>query len=432
MPRYNGGMSIHRSLRPGVQILSSCRFAVAGLLLWGGAGCAESTSTRAEAPPATAVPQEVEAGKPDSKVLPRRIPLVGTLFAAEEVVVSTRAAGLLRRTFVDVSDVVEPGAPLAQVETSDYEVAANQAQAALQETLARLGLEAVPDDTFDIEQVSSVRRSAAQRENARFYYHRLVQLDDGDVAKVARQEINDASTRLQVAEAEYEVARDEARALIAAARERQSLLQLARQRLANTLTVAPPLPTTLTPDSRDRWIVSQRLVTEGQYLGMAAPLYHLIVRNPLELHSRVPERYAAEVRLDQMVQVHVGGAVRAEGRISRISPMVDEVSRTFEIEATFSNHDDALKPGAFASGIIIADDATPSLCVPPQSILTSGGVSRLFVVEGDAARLRTIRTGRQMDDCVEVLSGLAADEVVVRRGAATLTDGALVSVRSAT
>jgi membrane fusion protein (multidrug efflux system) len=206
---------------------------------------------------------------------------------------------------------------------------------------------------------------------------------------------------------------------------------MSRQRHANTLTVAPPLPTTLGEESADEWVVSTRMVTEGQYLSIADRLYHLMIRNPLKLRSRVPERYVGQVTLGQHVAVEVMGAVgKAAGKIRRISPAVDPLSRTFEIEALIANEADDLKPGAFAKGNIIADNLAAVVCAPPEAIVMIGGVARLYVLEEGKARERDIQTGRQTDDCTEIVSGVLEGADVIMHGGVAMKDGMPVSVKS--
>jgi multidrug efflux pump subunit AcrA (membrane-fusion protein) len=373
----------------------------------------------------------VEIERAAAESMPHRIPIVGTLHAAEEAVISTRTAGILRRTFVDVGSVVRPDEPLAQVDTLDYEVAVKQAQAALAELLARLGTDSVPGESFDLHSVSAVQRAEAQLENARFAYERLRNVGARGQS-VAEQEMNDAATRLRVAEADYRLAVDETAALVATARERQALHQMATQRLANTTTKTPPIPTTLGRQGADHWVVAERLVTEGQYLNIADQLYRLIVSNPLKLRSKVPERYAGEVRVGQRVEIEVvGGIAPPQGEIVRVSPVVDPASRMFEVEALIDNPKDQVKPGAFAKGFITAD-ARPSLYVPEQAVVTAGGTTKLFVVDNGVARIRNVRLGRQLEGRVEVVSGLSEGEHFVANGAAGLADGAAVQPRTRT
>jgi len=402
------------------------------LLVFAGCREAESHAESATAKPANPAGDPptftVAASAAELRNMTVRVPIVGTLLAAEDVTVSTETAGVLTRTFVDVGDIVEPGAPLAQVEVYDYEMTASQARAALAETLARLGVASVPGDDFDLSQVSSVMRAEAQLENARYTQQRLSSIGSA----VSGQEINDAAAQVRVAEAEKRSALDEAASLVAQARQRQAQLQLAEHALADTLTDAPPMPTTVGPNAAEHWVVAQRLVTEGQYVSQADQLFRLIIDNPLKLRSNVPERYAPHVRAGQRVELSdLAGAAVMTGTISRVNPAVDQATRTFEIEALIYQNGAVLKPGAFATGAIVADGVGDALCVPASAIATVGGMTRVFVVTDSRVSLRDVRVGRQLVDHVEILSGLSAGEQVVTEGLAKLEDGMAVSVRSA-
>lgn len=370
----------------------------------------------------------VELATPEAVTL--RIPVVGTLFAAEEAIISTKAAGILRRTFVDVGHELKPGDPLTQVDTVDYEMAERQAEAALAEALARLGTADVPAADFNLEQISTVRRAAATLANARFTHDRLRRLGSGSMAAVSEQELNDAETALRVAEANLRLANEEAAALVALARERQAQLKMAQQRLADARTVTPPIPSTLGRAGATEWVIAERFVTEGQYVNAGDQLYRLIVRDPLKLRSKVPERYAGDARLGQTVELQVVGVLAAlRGRITRISPVIEPASRTFEIEALVDNPEDAHKPGSFATGEISAPAAAPTILIPADAVIRTGGATRVFIVRDGRAERRALRLGRTVGDRVEALSGLGPGDAVVVRGAATLVDGAGVQIQ---
>jgi RND family efflux transporter MFP subunit len=369
----------------------------------------------------------VEVQRAESRVMPLRIPIVGTLDPGEEVTVSTEAPGILERTYVDVGEFVAPKEPLAEVDDFDFAAELAQARAARAEIFARLGVTSLPDESFDLQSVSSVRRAAAQVENARFTYERFAAL--GSAA--SKQELSDVSARLRVAEAEYQLALDEAAALVAAARDRNAQVELAERRLAETRTLAPPIPSTLGAPAKARWIVAQRLVTEGQYVAAATPLYRLIIENPLKLRCQIPERYAGEVRVDQVIDLdNIAGASRANGRITRVSPAVDPQTRTFAIEALVENPGD-IKAGAFVNGSIHAETSRPSIVLPARAVLTTGGVPHVYIVDEGRAHRRDVRLTGQYEDHVAIAAGLEEGAHVVISGAAALDDGVAVQVRGA-
>lgn len=414
----------------GLQILAPRRLSIlisSVLLLLSACGKSQPAGGDVATRPTRGGPaMTVEVEMVRAQALAHRIPIVGTLFAAEAAVISTKAAGLLRQTFVDVGNKVKPGDPLAQVDRIDYEMAVRQAEALLAESLARLGVESVPSESIDLKLVSTVQRADAQLENAKRTFDRLTNLEGA----VSAQERDDITARLRVAEADHRLALDEAGALAASARGRNAALEFAKQKLSETLTLTPPIPTTLGKSGAAEWVVAERVVTEGQYLNVADAVYRLIINDPLKLRSKVPERYASEILIDQSVQLEdVDGNAAARGKIARISPAVDPASRTFEIEALIDNESDALKSGTFAKGMIVAEGTTKTLSVPAAAIVTAGGATQLFVIENGTARRRVVQIGRQADGRIQIVSGLNEGEQVVSRATAALTDGAAVRVQ---
>ena len=187
-------------------------------------GCDGPAGKEGPARPASQPAPKIEIMTARAEALAERIPIVGTLFPAEDALIATKASGVLRRTFVDVSSVAKPDDPLAQVDQQDYQFAVAQAEAAQAAVLARLGTNQIPDASFDLNQVSAVQRAAAEFENARFTHDRMVRLGE-QMSAVSEQELNDVRTRLHVAQAELHLAIEEAAALVASSRERRSELE---------------------------------------------------------------------------------------------------------------------------------------------------------------------------------------------------------------
>src|SRR5205823_3117630 len=111
-----------------------------------------------------------------------------------------------------------------------------------------------------------------------------------------------------------------------------------------------------------------------------------------------------------------------QGRVERISPAVDETNRTLLIEASVSNPNNALRPGAFAKSEIVLANGQKSLIVPAAALGTFAGIDRVFVVKAGKASEKRVKIGRRLEQNVEILQGISAgDRVVINPG--DLNDG---------
>ena len=120
-----------------------------------------------------------------------------------------------------------------------------------------------------------------------------------------------------------------------------------------------------------------------------------------------------------------------EGRVFLISPSVNTASRAFSVGALVTNTNFRLKANTFARGTLVLETGVPTPVVPVESVINYAGVTRVFLVDGSAARGRAVKVGRIVDGLQEVLEGLKGGEMVVTGGQGKLVDGAAVALPGA-
>src|SRR5215216_3847255 len=114
-----------------------------------------------------------------------RVNVTGTLAAQDEATLSVKVPGRVGSILVDLGSVVRRGQVVAQIEQQDYRLRVQQAEAALQQARARLGLQPQgDDDRFDPEVTGTVRQARAVLEEARQNRQRVASLvEQGVVAR---------------------------------------------------------------------------------------------------------------------------------------------------------------------------------------------------------------------------------------------------------
>jgi RND family efflux transporter MFP subunit len=297
---------------------------------------------------------------------------------------------------------VRKGQVLARLDPTDFRLRVEQAEAALRQVRAGLGL---PGDgsveSVDPEKTAMVREARAVLEEARLNRDRMAQLWEKNY--IARSEADASVSRLLVAESRYQAALEEVRNRQELLAERRSGLALARQQLADAVLIAPI-----------DGAVRERRASVGEYLAAGAPVYALVRIHPLRLRVAATERDAPSVRVGQAVQVRLEGdpAVHS-GRIARVSPSLQEQNRTLIVEAEVANRDGKLRPGSFARAEIVVEADRTAVMVPISTVVTFAGLEKVFVVQDGKALEKRIRTGRRSGDRIEILEGVAEGEPVV-------------------
>jgi len=399
------------------------RTATPAILLWLAALVAAGTACGRQEPGTGAAPR-TEGPAPRSvrvvaaveERLPRTAAVTGTLAADESVVVGFKVAGRLAELTVDLGSRVRQGQVFARLDSTDFRHRVEQAEAARRQARARLGL--APDgadDRVQPEETALVREARAVLEEARLNRDRSARLLEQEL--IARAQLDTAVAALLVAEGRYQAAVEEVRNRQALLEERRSDLALARQQLADTVLQAPI-----------DGAVQERRASVGEYLAAGAPVASVVRVHPLRLRVAVPERELPGIRVGQPVRVRVeGDPAEHAGRVARLSPVIQEQSRTLMVEAEVANAEGRLRPGAFARAEIVVEAARPAVLVPASAIVTFAGIEKVIGVEGGRAVEKPVRTGRRVGDRVEIVEGLAAGApVVVEPG--NLTGGQPVTV----
>ncbi|MEE4360167.1 MAG: efflux RND transporter periplasmic adaptor subunit [Pseudomonadales bacterium] len=108
-----------------------------------------------------------------------------------------------------------------------------------------------------------------------------------------------------------------------------------------------------------------------------------------------------------------------EGEIEYLYPQLQLPTRTLRVRLSFPNPDGVLRPGMFGKVRIEASPTAPTLVVPVEALIRSGGdrPDRVVVaLSGDRYRSRAVRVGRVTSTQAEILAGVAEGERVVLSG----------------
>ncbi|MPZ16387.1 MAG: efflux RND transporter periplasmic adaptor subunit [Luteitalea sp.] len=365
-------------------------------------GCSGSASEVPRGERAVHEPRQVRVVPASEARLVRSIAVTGTLAAEEQVTLSMKVTGRLDELFVDLGSSVRRGQVIARLAPTDFTLRVSQAEAALQQGRARLGLPPEgDDDRIDAEQTSIVREAQAVLEEATLTNDRAQTFFEENIG--SRADLDKAVAAFRVAESRYQDALEEIRNRQAILQQRRSELELARQALVDASLTAP-----------FDGMVRERHVTVGEYLAAGAPVATIVRMDPLRLRLAVPERAAPAIRRGQAVHVTVtGDETIYDGRISRVSPAIDEASRTLMVEAAVPNAQGRLRPGSFANVDIVLEHEDTAVVVPASALVTFAGVDKILVVQEGKSVEKHVSIGQREDHRLEIVSGLAAGEQVI-------------------
>jgi membrane fusion protein (multidrug efflux system) len=150
----------------------------------------------------------------------------------------------------------------------------------------------------------------------------------------------------------------------------------------------------------------------------------------LVVNVQVPETQMSRLAVGQPARVRVDAVPgrHFDGRISLITPYVDEATATFPVKLELEDPDGLLRPGMFARVDIVYERRPDALQIPRSALLDGDGPPRVFVATDGTARERLVELGLSNGGYVEVLSGVEPGDQVVVIGQGALKEGAVVRV----
>ena len=287
-------------------------------------------------------------------------------------------SGRVTRVIANLGDDVAQGAPLATIDASEFTQALND-----------------------------LRTGGAQLKLTRLAETRKHALYDAKGGSLA--DWQQAQADLAAAET-----------TLSAARSRLRILGYADAQIDQLVTAEHFEPTT-TIVAPIRGIVVDRQVGPGQYAqsGASTPVFTIADLSSVWLIANVREADAACVRRGQAVEVRVLAYPDRtfSARVVYVAPTIDPNTHRLTVRAVIDNADGALKPGMFASFVILTSASEQSPGVPEGAVVYEGESAHVWVLRPDGALvIRPVRVGRSNDGFVEVLDGVKAGERVITKG----------------
>lgn len=323
----------------------------------------------------------------------------GSLVAREEILVAPEIEGLrVVELFADEGSAVKKGDVLARLvsEQLDAQIAQNDAaKARAVAAIAQAQSQIVQAQARAKEAVAQLERAEPLKKSG--YLSGSTYDQRESAASTAQAQIVAAEDGLKAAEADKVQVEAQRREL--------------DWRRNNTDVKAPA-----------DGVVSRRNARIGAMAtSVADPMFRIIQNSEVELDAEVVETDLYKIKTGQKVLVSTPGGDEVQGEVRLVSPEVDKTTRLGRVRV-FLGAQPELKIGAFARGVI--DTAQSSGIALPSTAVTFGTDGpHVQIVKDNTVERRAVKTGLQSGGLVQIVEGVALDDVVVARAGTFLRNG---------
>jgi RND family efflux transporter MFP subunit len=311
----------------------------------------------------------------------------GSMEAFQQVQITARVAGAVDKVNFAEGASVKQGDLLVAIEPDRYQVAVDQAKAALD-------------------------RAAATEKSAEAELARRQQAVAQHPGLVAGEEVEQYATNVATGKADVASA--------------QQALRVAQLNLRDSYVRAP-----------FAGVIQSRSVVGGQYLQPGAILATLLQREPLILRFGVQEQDAPRLQKGMIANMKLRESARQyTAKIMLVADSADPATRLVPVTAEVDDteHKYWLRPGAFCEVNVPIGDARQAIVIPSLSVSPTATGNVVYTIDDkNIAHLRQVQLGMYTPEGgVEITQGLAAGELLVVTGFEALSEGAPVKVSSRT
>lgn len=179
-------------------------------------------------------------------------------------------------------------------------------------------------------------------------------------------------------------------------------------------------------------VITARNYDVGDLYGMSAPIFTVEQIVPVKLLVGISESDYTKVKKGDSVTIEADAipGTTFNGKIEKIYPTVDPMTRTFTVEVVVRNNYKTLRPGMF-SRVTVNFGSNNNVVIPDTAIVKQQGSGERFVYilnEDGTVTYQKVVLGRRMGAEYEVLEGLNDSTTVVVGGQIRLKDGIKVTV----
>ncbi len=177
-------------------------------------------------------------------------------------------------------------------------------------------------------------------------------------------------------------------------------------------------------------VIAAKYMEEGDLTAPGQTILDIERNQNFQIDFSIPESSVNSISLNDTIGVRVPvlGNDVFMASISNLNRSGNQRNRQFEVEAKLITDIEELRSGLYADVLIEQNSGDEGLFISRNALIERGQLKGVYVVNSDnKILLRWIRTGKNVGDDIEVLSGLSEGEMIVSKPTPTLKDGLIIA-----
>ncbi|WP_022851506.1 efflux RND transporter periplasmic adaptor subunit [Limisalsivibrio acetivorans] len=371
------------------------------------AGCSGGGEKESEKPEARTM--KVTLGKAETTSMPASRSFSATVSSDKTAMLIPKVVGYVEAIHVSPGESFEKGDLLVSIKSTELEEKKRFAESAVQEAesgfnQAEIGLRMAE---------GQLKQAESNFELAKKTYDRYSNLIKND--SVSKQEFDQVESKYEQAKEQVNIVREN----VSLAKEKMQQLRLKKQQAEAMLAEVQAYLSYTEIRAPFNGVVLEKLLDTGNLAAPGNPILK-IGNNEMVVYAFLNESLINDISVGSRAEITVDSLnFTCSSTVLQISPDIDAATRNFKVK--LSGHE-RFVPGMYAK-VSIATGEDSIVTVPENALVQRGQLSVVFVEENMKADMRIVKTGRNFEGVIEILSGVKAGESIVVQNAEALKTG---------
>ena len=162
-------------------------------------------------------------------------------------------------------------------------------------------------------------------------------------------------------------------------------------------------------------VVGRKYLEPGEMAAPEKPLYLIFPEDRVFASVEISEREMAEIHVGMSADVRTDLSEDSrEGQVQRISPWIDQESRTGTVKILLKNQDSFFKVGQFVRINIHLSEIQKGILVPEESIVRDKEETYVFTLRGNRIFKTAVVCARPLETESPIVSGLYNGSLIIR------------------
>ena len=177
--------------------------------------------------------------------------------------------------------------------------------------------------------------------------------------------------------------------------------------------------------------IDEVFVERGQVVAPGPQgLMRIVNLSNMYVSTTVPETYIGKLKPGTEVDVFLTSLGKTyKGKVRQVANFINPSNRSFGIEVSVPNPDNLLRPNQVAKLKIIDYTIKNAIAVPTNVVQEDGEHNKFVFIatnvngKSGVAKKVLVKVGKSSNNVTEILSGLAANDVIITEGVNNIADG---------